>query len=195
MGTSQLRILFSFATIRRHKLPSCSGAGNAETGTSTKQRNIRAFHWTFEEYDAMTRSRCTQAGILLVAIGVALAGFYPVEILSGQEPPVASKEQPSSFWMKKKLDYSQNILAGIATADFDKIVENAEAMRKLSSVEGFIRGRTPGYRTQLHFFEESADEIIRQAKKDNVEGTALAFTQLTISCVNCHKQLRAEPQK
>lgn len=36
----------------------------------------------------------------------------------------------------------------------------------------------------------SADEIVRQAKKDNVDGTALAFTQLTISCVNCHKHLR-----
>jgi hypothetical protein len=108
--------------------------------------------------------------------------------VSGQE--VAGKDQPTSFWMQKKLDYSKNILAGIATADFDKIVQNAESMRHLSSIEGFIRGRTPGYRTQLQIFQESADEIIRQGNKDNVEGAALAFTQLTISCVNCHKQLR-----
>jgi hypothetical protein len=100
------------------------------------------------------------------------------------------KSQPTSFWMQKKLEFSKHILAGISTADFDQIVENGEAMRKLSTIEGFIRGRTPGYRTQLQIFEESADEIIRQAKRDNVEGAALAFTQLTISCVNCHKQLR-----
>jgi hypothetical protein len=114
---------------------------------------------------------------------------------NGDEPPDGSKAQPASFWMKKKLDYSQNILAGIATADFDKVVESAEAMRLLSKVESFIRGRTPGYRTQLHLFEESTDEIIRQAKKDNVEGAALAFTQLTVSCVNCHKQLRETPHQ
>jgi hypothetical protein len=143
----------------------------------------------------MTRSRCTGTGIVLAAIGIAMTGIWPLAMLNGDEPPAASKEQTVSFWMKKKLDYSQNILAGIATADFDKIAENAEAMRHLSNIEGFIRGRTPGYRTQLHFFEESADEILRQAKKDNVEGAALAFTQLTVSCVNCHKQLRAEPQK
>lgn len=101
------------------------------------------------------------------------------------------KSQPTSFWMQRKLEFSKNILAGISTADFDKIVENGEAMRKLSTIEGFIRGRTPGYRTQLEIFEDSADEIIRQGKKDNVDGAALAFTQLTISCVNCHKQLRA----
>jgi hypothetical protein len=108
----------------------------------------------------------------------------------GDEKQPEGKIQPESFWMKKKLEFSQNILAGIANADFDKIVTSAEAMRNLSKIEGFIRSRTPGYRTQLQIFEESAEEIIRQGKKDNVEGAALAFTQLTISCVNCHKQLR-----
>ncbi len=48
----------------------------------------------------------------------------------------------------------------------------------------------PGYKTQLEVFATANEEIIRQADEDNVEGAALAFTQLTISCVNCHKQLR-----
>jgi hypothetical protein len=109
---------------------------------------------------------------------------------AGDEKDAAAGQQPMSFWMKKKLDYSQNILAGIATGDFDKIAENAESMRTLSKVEGFVRGRTPGYRTQLQIFEEATNEIVRQANKDNVEGAALAFTQVTISCVNCHKHLR-----
>jgi len=105
---------------------------------------------------------------------------------------VGDKNQPPSFWMQKKLEYSKNILAGITTADFDKIVENAQSMRRLSSIEWFIRGRTPGYRTQLQIFEAATDEIIRQGQKDNVDGAALAFTQLTVSCVNCHKQLREQ---
>ena len=97
--------------------------------------------------------------------------------------------------MKKKLDYSQNILSGLASGDFDKIVENAEAMQGLSKVEWFIRGRTPGYRTQLEIFLDANGEIIKQAKQDNLEGSTLAFTQLTISCVNCHKQLRASKRE
>ena len=109
---------------------------------------------------------------------------------NGQD--AGGKNQPTSFWMQKKLEYSKNILGGIASADVDTIVANAQSMRNLSKVEGFVRTQTPGYRAQLHIFEESADEIIRQAKKDNVDGAALAFTQLTISCVNCHKHLRAE---
>ena len=122
-----------------------------------------------------------------VVLGVVVA--LPAAPQEGKD-----KEQDMNFWMKKKLDYSQSILAGIATADFDKIVENAQSMRSLSKIEGFIRGGTPGYRNQLQLFELSLDEIIRQGQKDNVDGAALAFTQLTISCVNCHKQLRAKPE-
>jgi hypothetical protein len=92
--------------------------------------------------------------------------------------------------MRLKLDYSRNILAGLASEDFDKIAKNAEAMQGMSRFEGFIRGKMPGYRSQLQVFQSANEELVRQAQKDNVEGAALAFTQLTISCVNCHKQLR-----
>jgi hypothetical protein len=102
-----------------------------------------------------------------------------------------SGEQSASFWMERKLHLSQQLLAGITAGDFEKITQTAQTMRSLDKVESFIRGRTPGYRTQLQFFDESLNEIIRQADKDNLEGAALGFTQLTISCVNCHKQLRA----
>jgi cytochrome c556 len=70
-------------------------------------------------------------------------------------------------------------------------VEDAEAMQGLSKVEWFIRGKTPGYRTQLKIFLE----IIKQAKQNNLEGSTLAFSQLTISCVNCHKRLRASKRR
>ena len=136
----------------------------------------------------MPFSACTRA--VFASICFSLLAAVPTMDSFGDEKQPEGKNQPESFWMKKKLEFSQNILAGIANADFDKIVTSAEAMRNLSKIEGFIRSRTPGYRTQLQIFEESAEEIIRQGKKDNVEGAALAFTQLTISCVNCHKQLR-----
>lgn len=117
-------------------------------------------------------------------------GMGCLSVARGQEP--AGKNQPTSFWMQKKLEYSKNILGGIATADFDVIVKNGEAMRRLSAIEGLMRRQAPGYNKQLQLFEDAADEIIRQGNKDNVDGVALAFTQLTISCVSCHKQLREQ---
>ena len=100
------------------------------------------------------------------------------------------EDKNPSIWMKKKLDYSQAILAGIATEDFDKIADNARAMKGLGKFEAFVRSRNAAYTRQLQTFEDINDEILRQADNDNVEGVALAFTQLTVNCVNCHKVLR-----
>ena len=63
-------------------------------------------------------------------------------------------------------------------------------MKGLGKFEAFVRSRNAAYTRQLQAFEDINDEIIRQADNDNVEGVALAFTQLTVNCVNCHKVLR-----
>jgi hypothetical protein len=124
------------------------------------------------------------AGLLWLVLDPAAVG-------QEQKTPEATENQPS-VWMRKKLDFSRNILAGLASEDFDKVAANAQAMQGMSKLESFIRGKMPGYRTQLEVFQDANEEIIRQAQKDNVEGAALAFTQLTISCVNCHKHLRGQ---
>jgi cytochrome c556 len=134
------------------------------------------------------------------SLGYSIISLLASALIAGTASAQETKTKPAagdeaSVWMRKKLEYSQNILAGIATADFDQIASNAESMQTLSKIEGFVRSRTPGYRKQLEFFEDANKEILRQAKRDNVEGSALAFTQLTISCVNCHKQLREEQRK
>jgi hypothetical protein len=100
------------------------------------------------------------------------------------------KGEPVSFWMKKKLDYSKNIMEGIALGDFDKVSQNAQTLRGLSKIEAFVRRGTPGYRAQVDAFDQSLTEIIRQADKQNLEGTTLGFHQLTVSCVRCHRDLR-----
>ncbi len=114
---------------------------------------------------------------------------------AAKDKAATEDEAPHTVWMRKKLDYTQEILAGIAVADYDRIATNASAMRALGRVEAFVRGRTPGYRNQMQIFEDATDELLRQAEKENVDGAALAFTQLTISCVNCHKQLRQAERK
>jgi hypothetical protein len=121
--------------------------------------------------------------ILLAAVTI----FVLVPLTTGEEP--VDGHGPS-VWMRKKLDYSQAILTGLTSGDFDKIAENARAMHGLSKIEAFVRSRTPGYRSQLSTFLAANEELILQADEDNIEGATLAFTQVTISCVHCHKQLR-----
>jgi len=121
------------------------------------------------------------------AAAVLVAGVTTVGVFA-QDPP---EEKPTSFWMQKKLEYSERILSGLATEDFEAIRKNASAMQNLNRIEGFVRRRNAkDYRTQLQIFEYANGELIRSANQKNVEGAALAFTQLTLSCVNCHKVIR-----
>lgn len=100
-------------------------------------------------------------------------------------------ESSPSFWMDRKMKLSKDLLAGLVSGDAQNISDSARAMRMLNRIEAFSRRSTPGYREQLRNFEAALDEIVLQAEKDNIEGASLGFTQLTIGCVNCHKQLRA----
>jgi cytochrome c556 len=99
-------------------------------------------------------------------------------------------DKPLSVWMEKKMEYSQAMLRGLVSGDLDSVAEKAEQMRVVSRVEGWIRGKKSGYRAQLQVFELTNNEILRQARAGNLEGTTMAFHQLTTSCVSCHKMTR-----
>lgn len=101
-----------------------------------------------------------------------------------------TSDQPLDFWMRKKLDYSTAILRGLSMGDFELIEANANQMRLLNRVEGFVRSRNSEYRDHVRTFERVTDDVIRQAKKQNIDGVTLAYHQLTVSCVRCHQSLR-----
>lgn len=125
---------------------------------------------------------------------IVLAFCVLTTSLNADEPQKAKEEESKdpSVWMRMKLEYSKGILEGVTKADFASIEDNAAKMRGLNRFERFVRGRWEGYTGQLQAFQEANEEMIKQARKNNVEGAALAFTQMTISCVACHKKLREE---
>jgi hypothetical protein len=126
--------------------------------------------------------------IALAGAIVTLAAFS-VCMSNGQEKTAAGQEK-SSIWMKKKLELSQNILAGLTESDFEKIRANAEAMGFLGYLEKWVRADRTDYKRQISHFEFAKQELIRQARDKNVEGATLAYTQLTVSCVQCHRIVR-----
>lgn len=127
---------------------------------------------------------------------VVLTGITLCALVAQPARPQENKEQDMNFWMKKKLDYSQAILSGLATADFDAISKNATSMDRLSKLEKFVRrSDAEEYRAQLRVFLAANKDLITAAEKKNIDGATLAFTQMTLSCVNCHKALRDEKKK
>ena len=66
----------------------------------------------------------------------------------------------------------------------------ARFMKGLNKIEFFVRQQPPEYRTQLRSFQSSVSDIVTSAEDENLDGATLAFTQMTVSCVKCHKELR-----
>lgn len=100
--------------------------------------------------------------------------------------------KPASFWMVKKLALSQSILAALALGDAEAIAQHAKAMDTLSRIEGWARRKdSKKYRAELEWFRTVNADLIQQAEQKDFDGAALALTQVTLSCVKCHRHLRA----
>jgi hypothetical protein len=132
---------------------------------------------------------------LLIATLALSAATTPGHDARAQRPEARagkaeSSQDKASIWMKQKLAASQKILEGMTRADYDLIEKNAEGMRVLGHLEGWVRADIPGYRTQLHAFDHATGAIVRAAEDKNLDGVTLAYTQLTISCVQCHRLIR-----
>ena len=141
-----------------------------------------------------------KSAVAMGALLIVVFGYLTWPRTSPAAPEDTPENQPFEFWMEMKLQESQKIFAALAEADYAAIAKSADGLKALNRLEGFVRRSAPGYKTQLRSFEFAVDEIRAQAKARNIEGVALGFHQMTLSCVNCHKQLRgrrgdqAQPQ-
>jgi hypothetical protein len=92
--------------------------------------------------------------------------------------------------MKKKLSFAQKVLEGIALNDFSKIQTGGDELIALSKQAEWKVLRTPEYELQTDSFRRSAQDIVKAARDKNVDGAALAYVELTMTCVRCHKYVR-----
>jgi hypothetical protein len=92
--------------------------------------------------------------------------------------------------MKRKLENSQKILEGIAINDFDKISKHADELIFISKQTEWKILKTAEYDVYSNQFRRNATELVDKAKEKNLDGAALAYVDLTLTCVKCHKHVR-----
>jgi cytochrome c556 len=92
--------------------------------------------------------------------------------------------------MIDKLKNSQRLLEGIALADFGKITQSAEELIQLSKTSEWMVHKTPRYELHSNEFRRACEVLVQKAKAKNIDGVALAYVDLTMSCVRCHQYVR-----
>ena len=92
--------------------------------------------------------------------------------------------------MDQKLKHSQELLAGLAVNNFKKIQKNADDLIELSRQAEWRAFKTPQYEVYSNDFRRVAAEMRENAKKKNLDGAALNYVDMTLTCVKCHKYVR-----
>ncbi|MCS6976000.1 MAG: hypothetical protein NZM31_03175 [Gemmatales bacterium] len=119
----------------------------------------------------------------LLAAGIVAATFAA---LGQADDPQRGRD----IIMQQKLGHAQKVLEGLAIKDFALIEKHADELGVLSKRAEWLVLKTPEYTRHSDDFRRQCETMSRMAKEKNLDGCALAYVQMTMTCVNCHKYVR-----
>ena len=93
-------------------------------------------------------------------------------------------------FMKLKLQHSQKLLEGLVLEDYEMIEKNSQSLRLLSQADTWQVLQTVDYLQHSGEFRRAANAVTNAAREKNIDGAALAYLEMTMKCVNCHKYVR-----
>lgn len=133
------------------------------------------------------KSALRPGGWVVVAMLAALVGPGQAQQKKAKEPP---KKGPSV--MQRKLAHAQKVLEALALNDFDKMASNAAELQQCAREASWMVVKTPKYELYSNDFVRQLDTLQAAAKKKNTDAAALAYVEVTLTCVKCHKYIREE---
>jgi len=125
------------------------------------------------------------------SIAVVLAAACLLVPGEAQEPPAVRPDAVADF-MRAKLAHSQDVLEGLTLEDYDKIARGAQELALASQASSWQVLQTEDYARQSAEFRRSCDSLRNAAKAHNLDGAALAWMEVTMKCVQCHKYVRGQ---
>ena len=81
-------------------------------------------------------------------------------------------------------------MEALATNDYSGLSKQADELMQISKEAEWRVLKTPRYELFSDQFRSHCEEIIKHAKDKNIDGVALAYVEMTLSCVKCHKYVR-----
>lgn len=139
---------------------------------------------------------------IVVVVTFAVAIFGPIlRGRSAEQPPKADPkakaQEPgvrpknaTELLMAKKLEHAQKLLGAIAINDFDGIRKNSRELYLLSKLVEFRVFKTAQYELHSNEFRRALEEMQTGAKDKNIDAATLAYLDMTMACVRCHKHVR-----
>lgn len=142
----------------------------------------------------MRMTRMTVSAIVLLLLGFAAGAFFSQSsspVIGADDPaPKKKKNEELSDFMRQKLDSSAFVLEGLLTENYQLIEKGAKRMNEMSRLEKWRVSNDIMYRHHSEDFQSRVEKLIKTAKEENSDAAALAYFDMTMSCVECHKWVR-----
>lgn len=124
--------------------------------------------------------------VVAAVIVAALAGSGAAD----DKPKPSTPKRPSV--MQRKLAHAQKVLEALALEDFDKMRTSATDLQECARETSWMVSTKPNYKTYSNDFVRHLEALKAAAKKRNTDAAALAYVEMTLTCVKCHQFVRDE---
>jgi hypothetical protein len=122
----------------------------------------------------------------VVALLAALTGFG-----HAQEKKQPDPKKPPTV-MQRKLTHAQKVLEGIALNDHAKVASNADELMLCAQEASWRVIKSARYELYSNDFVRNLEGLKKAAKNKNTDAAALAYVDMTLTCVKCHQYVREE---
>lgn len=121
----------------------------------------------------------TSRRLILAAAIVALAG-----VTAPAQTPATGQV------MRDKLTHSQKILEAIMTSNFTMLDRDSAELVRATELPAWSVLKSPEYLRQSAAFVRAAQDLRDAAKARDLDGAAMSYVSLTLSCFQCHKHIK-----
>lgn len=123
------------------------------------------------------------------AAAVAITALPPSAAPPAADTPAVEPDKVGVF-MRAKLGHGQKVLEGLTVEDYDLIEKGAHDLALASQDSSWQVLQTEDYARQSDDFRRSCNALRAAAKARNLDGAALAWMEVTMKCIQCHKYVR-----
>lgn len=136
-------------------------------------------------------SWCLLAVVVAGAAWISASSSGAQDKKDGDEAKEQPKKTPIQLFMRRKLEATQKVMEGLAVEDYDLIAQGARQLRGISAAADFAVVKEAMYTQHADEFRRTVDRIEKNAKEKRLDGAALAYMDMTMSCIECHRFVRS----
>jgi hypothetical protein len=103
-----------------------------------------------------------------------------------------AKQDPVVTLMKAKAGYAHRLLDAVVLGDVGTAREQAFRLKAVAQTADWNVIKTPEYVRESDAFLRATEELLEAAQSSNRDAVALAYVEVTLSCVRCHRYVKAQ---